>query len=279
MRKTMVWLCSAAFFCLSITCHGADRNNRPPKTTEDTRAEALKQINEFGVRMAKLDPSYASKETRILAAVPIIAKNYSPDQWLERVQFLYAALSEIDAKNAESDPEALVSKYFEDEASRAPPNVLQVPAANREWGMKKRFEELEKLAESGSIDLTELAARMLASALVYFPSDTRFIALRQYRLDLVLKLKRGEIDRQRFDGEWAMKQHEFNDGQERKKVQQYQQQQMMAEQAEAQRRAESSQRLGSVLVGAARGLQEAASIQRARMPVTCIAIGNVMSCQ
>lgn len=273
----MVWLCSAALLCLSITCHAAGKNTRPPKTTEDVRIEALKQIDEFGVRMAKLDPSYKSKEAKIVAAVSIIAKNYSPDQWLERVQFLYAALSEIEAKAISIDPEAILSKYYPDEALRAPSNAMSISSDIRGKWVEERAGELQQQLDTNTIDTLEHAARMLAVAKVYFPYDTRFVTFRQYRLDLAIRLAKGEIDNQRFETLWAMRRQEFRGDMAKEKAQIQQQQQMANDQAAAQQGAMEAQRRAAMLSNAARSVQNAVNSQR--VPVTCMAVANIMTCQ
>jgi len=277
MKSILPKFAAAVILCFSIGAEATDKKSN--SAHEAKRVTAIKQIDDFAERMAKLDPTYKAKENKIVAAVPLIAKNYSPDQWLERVQFLYAVLSEIDAKAVSIDPEAILAKYYPDEAQRAPSNVLQIQAQSKESIMRTRHDELQKQLDENTVDLTEHAARMLASALVYFPNDDRFISLRRYRLDLALRNYRGEIDRSQLEAAWAIKRHEYNDGQERKRVLQAQQQEYLAEQANAQQKVEASQRWGNILSGAARGMQNAANQQRDRTPVTCTAVANIMTCR
>lgn len=277
MRATGFRFCTIAFICFSTTCLAADKQKPATKTSEFTRTEALKQVDEFGERMAKLDPSYKSKEIRILAAIPIIANNYSHDQWLERVQFLYAALSEIDAKAASIDPEAILSKYYLDEAQRAPPNAMSISSDIRGKWVDERAKELEQQLNSSTIDTVEHAARMLAVAKVYFPYDTRFVKLRQYRLDLAIRLVQGEIDKQRFDALWAMKRQENSGEVAKEKALIQQQQQIANDQAAAQQSAIDAQRRAAMLSNAARSVQNAVNSQRPA--ITCTAIANVMTCR
>lgn len=277
MRNSIFRLCAVLMLCVSVTCHAADKNKPVAQTAEASRIEALRQINEFGERMAKLDPGYQSKEARILAAVSIIAKNYSPDQWLERVQFLYAALSEIDAKAVSIDPEAILSKYYPDEAQRAPSNAMSISSDIRGKWVEERAGELQQQLDTNAIDTLEHAARMLAVAKVYFPYDTRFVTFRQYRLDLAIRLAKGEIDIQRFEALWAMRRQEFRGDMAKEKAQIQQQQQTANDQVVAQQSAIDAQRRSVMLSNASRSVQNAVNSQRA--PVTCIAVANVMTCR
>lgn len=275
MKSILPKFAAAVILCFSIGAEAADKKTN--STHEAKRAIAIKQIDDFGQRMAMLDPNYSSKSTRITAAASIITKNYSPDQWLERVQFLYAVLSEIDAKAVSIDPEAILAKYYPDEAQRAPLNVMSYNSDVRNKWIDQRGRELQEQLDANTVDDLEHAARMLAVAKVYFPYDKRFVNHRQYKLDLAVRLTSGEIDRQRYDSLWAMKRQEFNGEVAREKSQIQQQQQMANDQAAAQQSAIDAQRRSVMLSNAARSVQNATNSQR--VPVTCTAVANIMTCR
>lgn len=275
MRISFLKLSTVAMLCIAISAHAADKKG--DSSYEAKRAVAIKQIDEFGERMKKVDPSYKEKEAKLIVAAQIIANNYTPDQWLDRIQFLYAVLSEIESKAASIDPEAILSKYYPEEAQRAPSDAMSISSDIRGKWVEERAGELQQQLDTNTIGTLEHAARMLAVAKIYFPYDKRFVTHRQYRLDLAIRLARGDIDNQRFESLWAMRRQEFMGDMAKEKAQIQQQQQTANDQAVAQQNAMDAQRRAAILSNVSRGVQNA--VNSLRPPVTCMAIANVMTCR
>ncbi len=230
-------------FCLSISVQASENKKKSlPQNNEVARKSALKQIDDFAQRMAKTDPKYVQIEAKILKAIPLIGNNYTPDQWFERIQFLYAVLSEIDAKAVSIDPEEILTKYYPEEAQRAPLQPLSFSSDIRVKWVDERADELQQQLDSNTIDELEHAARMLAVANIYFPNDARFVSHRKYKLNLAIRLAKGEINKERLDVLWAMKRQEYIGEVGKEKAQRQQQQQMANDQAEAQQNAIDAQR-------------------------------------
>lgn len=265
---------------LSSQAIGADNTKRttessiPKVSLEQERAEAIRQVDEFGRTMCASDPECGKKEQKILYALPMIAKMFPPSQWVAQIKFLYGALTEIDRQEKQNDPDSVLSKFYPDEAKRAPGNVQSMSSTDRTPMVERRLGELSNLFNSGEIGLQEHAARALAVALVYFPYDQRFIVLRRHKLELTLQLARGEIDQAKFDMLWDIRRREFNAN-----ASQQQQAEVAQKQAiEAQGKAAPSQLFGDILRGAALGLRNSASEMQSQQPTRCTsyAVGGVI---
>ncbi len=215
---------------------------------EQQRDAAIQQITEFEKKVREIDPKAAPKLRRLRYAMPEVANTFPPEQWRKQVEFLYLSITMIDEMSSLDDPDSILSKYFSDEEKRAPNDITKAQFNERQALLDRRFDELQKMLESGSIDLTEHAARALAVALIYYPNDRQFIALRRYKLDLAMQLKQGVIDQAKFDMLWSIRRNAYNDNRA---------QQQTEEQAARDRQEweESRQRWSNALGGIADGIR------------------------
>lgn len=242
-----------------------------PAKAKMTREQAIAEVDAFGKNMAKIDPNYARREEQILLALPLIAANYPPAQWLDRVGFLYAALIEFDKAKKPLDPEELLGRFLPDEKTKAGDTTNLLSDA-RHAQFLDRYSEIDKAMEAGAMSLADGAGRMYAAAFLYYPQDKTLHSLRQDRIHLVSRLDSGTITKSEFESLWSARRERFySDVQQRNQA-------VAASAAaadSAQRSATISQVLNAASVSVNRAVQQMQTPQR-----SCLynAAGGVITC-
>lgn len=228
-----------------------DSNRTPQVKTlsfEQQRDVAIQQISEFEKKARETDPDAPRKIKKLGYAIPLMAETFPPELWRKQIEFLYFSITMIDAMDKQDDPDTVLSKYFSDEEKRAPNDITKVPDNERQTLFEHRFGELDKMLDSGSIDVIEHSARALAVVLIYYPNYQPLIVLRRYKLGLALQLKQGVIDQAKFDMLWSIRRNAYKDN----AAQQQTQEQAARDQQEWE---ENRQRWSNALGGIADGIR------------------------
>lgn len=269
-----LWVVILCFISAASTGLCADKASKKQKeeppavmSYEEDKSAALKAIDRWGQEMALRDPNYEAKEQRILYVIPLIANSFPPNQWEHQVRFFYSALTEMDRKASESDPNAVLSKYYRDEEQRFPSNAFRLSDKERGAMLERRFDEIKTRLDGKEIDEVEQTARTLAVARILFPTDKRLEDYRRFRLSLALRLKSGVIDRDYYDTQVSISSKEFFAG-------------MQQRSQPAPSQPASGFNMGSVLGALATGARNASqAIANQPRPVVCSTIGYTTTCQ
>jgi len=197
----------AAFCCLAVisafASYAADKSST--KNTKDPRQTATLEVDAFSKRMQASDPNYARKEPRLIAAVPYLTANYPPNQWTERVEFLYQSLGVMDEAMDKLNPDAIWSAYYAEENEKRKAAVAAEPGADSFSIMNPRLRELRAAQAKGDMSLLEQSGRQLAVIYSYRPYDKSAIEIARYHLDLACQLTKGAISQVQMDAMWAIK--------------------------------------------------------------------------
>ena len=90
-----------------------------------TRQQAMSEVDRMGAEWASRDPDYKAKEEIILKQIPMIAKNFPPNQWPQQVGLLYQTLSAMPAPKPAASSPAPLRASGQTAGNRQPNSMLE----------------------------------------------------------------------------------------------------------------------------------------------------------
>lgn len=92
---------------------------------QQTRQNAINEINKIGEEWSKKDPDYSAKEQIILKQIPEIARNFPPQAWAQQVKILYQALSSVPMTKPQPSAPAPLRASGQTAGARQPTSMLE----------------------------------------------------------------------------------------------------------------------------------------------------------
>lgn len=103
------------------------QNQQQEKTQryQQARQNAMQEVDQMGAEWAKRDPDYSAKEEIILKQIPVIAKEFPPEQWSKQVRILYQTLSAMPISRPQATTPAPLRASGQSAGTRQPGSMLE----------------------------------------------------------------------------------------------------------------------------------------------------------
>lgn len=114
--------------------HGMEQQYQQQAAVQQTRAQAIGEIDRLGTDWAKTDPDYAIKEEVILKQLPTIAREFPPNMWPHQVRLLYQSLSAMPMPAQRSSNPPPLRPSGQTAGARQPGSMLEALQAGLGYG-------------------------------------------------------------------------------------------------------------------------------------------------
>jgi hypothetical protein len=113
---------------------GMEQQYQQQAAVQQTRAQAIGEIDRLGTDWAKTDPDYAIKEEVILKQLPTIAREFPPNMWPHQVRLLYQSLSAMPMPAQRSSNPPPLRPSGQTAGARQPGSMLEALQAGLGYG-------------------------------------------------------------------------------------------------------------------------------------------------